>query len=450
MKRTIVTVGLWIVPLMLAAIAGCHASATTAEPAGGALRAADPAAAGPAVRVTAAKPVRKTLRRVTVQPGRIEAFEQTPLFAKLPAFVAKVHRDIGDRVEAAQPLVDLSIPELEDDARQKEASLVQAGAGVEQAAAALRAADAAVETAEAGVREAAAGMIRARGKYERWKSEHRRMAELAAGGSVDRKLVDETQDELSAAEAALAEGQAKVASAEAALAQGKANVQKAKADLAAARAKLKVAEADLARDRSLLQYAQIRMPYTGIVTERNVNRGDFVQPAGAATAKPLMAVARYDLVRVFVDVPEMDAPLVEQGAKGSILVQALPGRKIEGTVTRTSWALGPNRTLRTELDVPNPDGLLRPGMYATAEILLTERPQVIALALAAIVRSDKQAFCYCVDRGQIARRPLVLGLATAEEAEVVSGLSGEEEVVQSQVASLREGQAVEVAPPAER
>jgi len=449
MNRITLTMGLFFAPAMLAASAGCH-SATTAEPGGAGPGATASSTEGPPVRVAAATPARKTLRLVAVQPGRIEAFEQSPLFAKLPAYVDRIHRDIGDRVERDQPLADLWIPELEDDARQKEAQLVQATAGVGQAAAALRAAEAAVQTAEAGIREAAAGTIRAQGKHQRWKSEHRRIAELAAGGSVDRKLVDETQEELSAAEAALGEAKARVASAEATLTQGKANVEKAKADLAVAHAKVKGAEADLARAKSLLQYTQIRMPYAGIVTERNVHRGDFVQPAGVSTAKPLFTVARSDRVRIFVDVPEMDAPLVEQGAKGSILVQALPGRKIEGTVTRTSWALGPNRTLRTELDVPNPNGLLRPGMYATAEIILKERPNAIALPLTAVVKVDQQAFCYCVDGGKIARRPLTLGLQTPEEVEVVSGLSGKEEVVQSRTASLREGQPVEVTRPADR
>jgi multidrug efflux pump subunit AcrA (membrane-fusion protein) len=83
--------------------------------------------------------VRKTLRRESVQPGQIEAFEQTPLFAKLPAYVEKLHVDIGDRVEADQLLVDLFLPELKDELRQKEAALVQAQAEIELATAAVRA-----------------------------------------------------------------------------------------------------------------------------------------------------------------------------------------------------------------------------------------------------------------------------------------------------------------------
>lgn len=429
----------------LVGIGGEYLVSTRAEP-GGVQSAAGAVASGePAARVAVAAPVRKTLRLTTLQPGQIQAFEQTPLFVKFPAYVQKLYADIGDRVEQDQPLADLWIPELEDEGRQKEALVAQAKAGIEQAAAAIRAAESSVETARAGVRESKAGTIRALGKYNRWKAEHARIVDLAASQSVDRKLVDETQYELSSAEASREEAEAKVASAEAVLADRKVNVEKAKADLTVAIANVESTKADLARVKSLLQYMRVRMPYAGIVTERNVNRGDFVQPATMATAKPLFIVARGDMVRIFVDVPEMESSLVEYGAKGNILVQALRNQKIEGTVTRTSWALGPNRTLRTELDVRNRGGLLRPGMYANVEIVLKERPNAITLPLSAVIFVEKQAFCYCVENDRLVRRPIGLGLQIAQDVEVISGLNGREMVVQSQVASLREGQTVEIA-----
>ncbi len=154
-----------------------------------------------------------------------------------------------------------------------------------------------------------------------------------------------------------------------------------------------------------------------------------------------MAVARTDTVRIFVDVPEMESPWVEAGHSGYVGVQALPDRIVEGKVTRTSWVLGANRTLRTELDLPNPSGLLRPGMYATAHILLQERPDACVLPLSAIVREGKQAFCWVAKDGQAVRIPITLGLQVGSDVEVVSGLKGDELVVQSQAASLQEGQA---------
>jgi multidrug efflux pump subunit AcrA (membrane-fusion protein) len=421
---------------MLVSLAGCHSSAS-----------ADPQQPPPPVRVTAAQPARKTLRLLSVQPGQIEAFEQTPLFVKLPAYVEKLYVDIGDQLEKDKPLADLRIPELHDEFRQKEAMVVHAKAGVQQAGAAVRAAEKAVDTAQAGLREARAGTIRAAGQYERWKSEYARIVELAANQSIDRRLADETQNEFRAAEAARGEAEAKVASAEAALVERTVGVEKAKADLAVAEAGVGNAEADLARTRSLLEYTHVLMPYAGTVVQRNVVRGDFVQPATLATAKPLFVVARNDMLRIFVDVPEMEAPQIEVGATGIVRVQAIPNRPIDGTVTRTSWALGANRTLRTELDIPNPQGVLRPGMYATAEIVLQHHDNVLALPLTAVFTVDKQNLCCCVENGKIARRPITLGLRTTQDVEVVDGLKGEELVVQTQPAVLQEGQRAEAAPP---
>jgi len=103
--------------------------------------------------------------------------------------------------------------------------------------------------------------------------------------------------------------------------------------------------------------------------------------------------------------------------------------------------------LRTELDFPNPDNLLRPGMYVTAHILLQERPDVLVLPLAAIVRDDKQTFCWVAKEGKAVRTPITLGLQVGNEVEVVSGLKGDEVVVQSLAAALQEGRPVEKAKP---
>jgi RND family efflux transporter MFP subunit len=424
-------------------IAGCHSSSS-----GEMQQAAAIPAATTGVRVVAFRPTRKTLRRESVQPGQVEAFEQTPLFAKLPAFVEKLYVDIGDRVEAGQPLVDLFLPELKDELHQKEAAEVQAGAEIELAVAAIGAAEAAVATAQANVIAAEAGKIRAEADYVRWQSQYTRIRELVRGGAMDRKLEEETQNSLKAAEAALGEARAKTDAAKATLLQSRAELAKAKANEAVARARHGNTEADLSRVKVLLRYTQIRGPYAGVVTERNVNRGDFVQPASTMTARPLLAVARTDIVRVFVDVPEMDSPWVEAGQTGYVSMQALPDRIVEGKVTRTSWVLGANRTLRTELDLPNTNGWLRPGMYATVHVLLQERRDVYVLPQSAIVREGPQAYCWVAQGGRAVRTPIKLGLAVGDDVEVASGLKGDEVVVQSQTASLQEGQPIEVAQPA--
>ncbi len=219
----------------LVSLAGCHSSNSIAEarPAGSA------ATSAAATRVNAAAPVRKTLRRECVQPGQIEPFEFTPLYAKFPSYVKKLCVDMGDRVEANQLLVELFLPEIGDEVRQKEAALTQAQAEIDLAAAEVVAAEAAVATAKSNVSAAEAGTTRADADVTRWQSQYARISQLAAGGSVDRKLEDETRNSLKAAEAAQGEARAKLEAGKASLLQTQAELAKAKANQAVARAAMR-------------------------------------------------------------------------------------------------------------------------------------------------------------------------------------------------------------------
>jgi RND family efflux transporter MFP subunit len=396
-------------------------------------------------RVTAGPPARKTLKRFTTQPGKIEAFEETPLYAKVSGYVDKVLVDIGDRVKKDQILATLWVPELTDQLQQKEALVAQAEAEVKQAEAAIRAAEAAAATAAARVQESQAGIKRSEAEYERWKAESNRINELAASGSVTRKIADETLNQFRAADAARQEAQARVDSAKAALNESQANVENAKADLAAAAARRRVAEANLSQAKTMVNYTQITAPYDGVITRRAIDTRHFVQPPAGDGAMPLLVICAADTVRVFVDVPEMEAPLVDLKDAAAIQLQSLPGVEIQGEVTRTSWDLDPaNRSLRVEIDIPNSEGQLRPGMYATASILLAERKEVLTLPVTAMVRDGREAFCYRVESGRVYRTPIQLGLRVGNEVEIVSGLKGNETVVLLRADSLKEAQAVEV------
>ena len=123
-------------------------------------------------RVIAGKPVRKTLKLTTTQPGRIEAFEEAPLYPKVAGYVQEVLVDIGDSVEKEQLLIKLSIPEMLDEVKQMEALVAQAAAETKQAEAAVKSAEAAAGMEEARVAQAKAGIERAAGEYERWQAEH--------------------------------------------------------------------------------------------------------------------------------------------------------------------------------------------------------------------------------------------------------------------------------------
>lgn len=396
------------------------------------------------VQVIAAHPQRKALTLSTTQPGKIEAFEQTPLFAKVAGYVGEVLVDIGDTVARGQLLIRLSVPELIDDVKQRKALVAQAAAEVKQAESNVLAAEAAAETAHAKIAEAEAGISRADAEQARWQSEYERIKELAAGGSVTKKLEEETLSQLKSAEASIQEVTAKLLSARAAHYESRANVDRSKADFVAAQARLQVAQTELARAETMLGYTEITAPYDATVTRRLVDTGHFVNPGDQS--KPLFVVARTDIVRVFFDVPELEAPLVDPGDPATVRVQATVTKEFSAEVTRTSWTLqDANRSLRAEVDLANPEGILRPGMYATVTIRLDERNEVLTLPIAAIMRDGDAAFCWLVESGTIVRRPLQLGIRSGGEVEVVSGVSADDLVIVKQPDRLNLGQRVSIA-----
>lgn len=397
-------------------------------------------------RVVVGKPMKKTLTLSTQQPGRIESFEEAPLYAQVVGYVKKVHVDIGDKVEAGQSLATIDVPELRDDLAQKKALVAQAAAEEKQALASIESAKAAQTSAKAKVSQAQAGIGRADSEVHRWTAEFTRIQALAAGGSLTGKLVDETQNQLKAAEATKLEASATVEAAQAFAEESRVKVLSAEADAVAAAARLKVAQANESRSQTTLDYAEIKAPFAGVVTRRLIATGHYVSPPNSTSASPLLAVSRTDVVRIFVDIPELEAEFVTIGDKTEIRVQALGGKVVPGSVTRTAWALdASNRSLRTEIDVANADGVLRPGMFAAAMIVLEERPDVVALPATAIVREGADSFCCVVVDGKIERRKLELGLRSGSEVEVRAGLSADQQVVTSPVAALKPGQSVEIA-----
>ena len=418
----------------------------------------EPAApATPVVKIV--MPERKTIVHSIEQPGTLEAFEEAPLFARIPGYVQKVPVDIGDAVkgpvgkEAGQTLAELAVPEVLEEHRQKKALVKRAEAAVEQAAAGLKAAESRVGTAKALVREAEAGRSRAAAVFARWDSEAKRIGELVQKNVIDRQTLDETQNQLRGAEAGRQEADAKVLSAEASAKEAEANVAKAQADLNAAKAQVEVTQAEEGRSAALLQFGTLSAPFDGVVTRRNVNTGSFVQPPTGTGAMPLLVVARMDIVRVFLEVPEAEAMHVHDGMSAAVRVSSARNPEQTGTVKRSSWSLDPKaRTLRVEVDLANPERELRPGMYAyvTLRAELKDRFVIPAAALATV---DGKPACFGVQAGKAVLIPVKLGLrqgATVEvSAKQVGGswqrFSGEERLAAGSLSELKDGAPVQIA-----
>lgn len=422
-----------------------------------------PAAAAPpaAPPIAVVKPERRAVKRVVEQPGTVTAFEETALHAKFPGFVGKIEDDpdkkdrppherqvdIGSRVKANQVLAVLAVPELEEEWKQKAALVKQAEAEIAQAEKSEEAAKAGVAAAEALVAVAEAGGERAQALYERWQKEVDRVAKLLGGGVGDSQTLDETRYQLRAAEAGRKEAAARVVAAQAAVKEAAADAAKGAADVASARARLEVSRADVRRLEALRGYTAIKAPFDGVVTRRGVSTGDLVTGTEKAG---LFAVARVDPVRVVVSVPEADAGLV---AVGQDVRLTMAGQAAEqtGKVARSSWSLEPgSRTLRTEIDLPNEKGLLRPGTYVHAK-LTAELPAAWSVPAAAVGKVGDESVVYLVEGGKAVRVAVQLLKGDAQFTQVRrykrpgaadwTDVTGAEQVA-TPASALADGQAV--------
>lgn len=405
-----------------------------------------PPAAAPAVlRAAAVRVVKKSLIRTVEQPGRIEPYETTPLFAKVAGYVQDVRKDIGDAVKAGEPLVVLRSPEMLEEVKQKEAMLRQAESAILQARAGVRVAESQVVKAEAQRAEMTAGVERAKADVDRWKEEHQRVRELTEKGAITESRLSETASRQSAAEATLKEAAAKLRAVDASVDAAKAEVEKAVADLQASESQSSVAASSREASAKMVDYLTISAPFVGYVTARGVDTGHFVSPAGAG-AQPVMTIVRADRVRIVVDVPEFDAQFVGPGDPAAVRIQALGDRTLSAglKVSRTALNLdAKSGTLRTEIDFDNSQGELRPGLYANVVIELDRREGALVLPTSALFAKDGTQWAVVVVDNKAAVREVKRGLTAAAEVEIAGGLKEGDLVVAKNGATIADGQPLE-------
>jgi RND family efflux transporter MFP subunit len=209
-----------------------------------------------------------------------------------------------------------------------------------------------------------------------------------------------------------------------------------------AEAAMKVAEANAQAAQARLAYASITAPFAGTVTSRQFDPGAVVT-AGTA----LFTLADFDSVKVAINVLEKDVPLVTVGSRATVLADALPDDTFAGRVGRTSDAVDPaTRTMRAEVFVANPKHRLKPGMYATANLLLFQHPNAVTVPAAAVLRAAGDTFVFVV-RGDTARRVIVCtGIEQGARCEIVSGLAGGESLITTGQQYLKEASPVKVQP----
>jgi membrane fusion protein (multidrug efflux system) len=215
------------------------------------------------------------------------------------------------------------------------------------------------------------------------------------------------------------------------------------------RGQWEVARAKLQRTRTLLQYARITAPYAGVITARLVDSGAFIPaatsgtPAQSAALMTLMDVSR---LRVQVFVPEAEVPFITKGMPVLVTVVELPGRTFSGSVTRFAFALDEaTKTMLTEIELPNPRGDLRPGMYASVQ-LQVERKQDALLVPADVLLTDKGGpFVFEVEDGKAKRTPVTVGFSDGINVEITRGVDPTQALILARKQPVNDGQPVMVA-----
>jgi RND family efflux transporter MFP subunit len=400
------------------------------------------------------KPSRGGLERVTNQPGTIRGFDHVPLFAKVTGYLQELKVDRGDRVKEGQLLAVIYDPELE-------VAVLQAQANLDHSQAKAKQAEARIKTAEAGVQAAEARQLEARSKLEEAEAQRTyrkkaldRLTALQKRDAIEQQLVDEAEDQYMSSQASEHAAQSGIQTAAAQFDEAKAALALAHADLATAQAEITVSEAELKKAKVFFNYTRIEAPFDGVITTRGegVHRGAFIRAATEATQEPLLTVSRTDKFRTIVEVPDPDVPFCNVGDPATVTVSSLAGRVFRGTVSRTAEAEDlRTRTMRVEIDLANPDGVLRDGMWGMALIQLEPPSKNLVIPATCLIEQNGkgEGAILVVRQGKVKKASIRVGKDNGLEVEVLSGLSDNDEVVKQITPAIAEGSEVrpQLAPP---
>ncbi len=198
----------------------------------------------------------------------------------------------------------------------------------------------------------------------------------------------------------------------------------------------------------LAEYLKIVSPYDGVVTRRTFHRGAFISEAGQGTSPTILSVARTDLMRLVVYVPDRDVPLIDLGDPIVLEPDALPGEQVRGTISRYSHEeLSSNRTMRVEADIPNTSGRLKEGMYGLATIKLEEPTDLLTIPSPALINTDEHggATVWLVKNGHAYKHSIRVGKDDGLRVEVLEGLSKDDVVIATSV-TIEDGEPVRPEP----
>jgi RND family efflux transporter MFP subunit len=347
--------------------------------------------------------LRPMAQRLTVS-SELVPFQEIDVYAKEAGYVKTLNVDFGTHVHAGDVMAVLEIPELEAQIQQDEA---------------------AITARENEVTRDRSEVARAKAQHDVQHLQYTRLADVAKTkkGLVAQQEVDDAQSRDLASES---------------------NMNAAQGALEAAQSEVAVAKAKLVHDQALFEYAKITAPFDGVVTQRYANFGALMQAGTSSTqATPLVRLSEEDHYRLVIPVPETYVGFIKLNDPVEVKVPAL-NKTVTGMVARFSEQVNSEtRTLHTEVNVPNPDHKLVPGLYAEATLTLNQRGSVPAVPIQAIDHEGDTASVMVLQGDMtVARRPITLGIQTANYAEVQSGIRPGEQIVVSDRGGLKEGEKV--------
>ena|SRR5581483_1456081 len=348
---------------------------------------------------------KKTLSRDITLSSELVPFQEIDVYAKEAGYVKQLNVDYGTHVKAGQVMARLEIPELEAQIQEDQAD---------------------IKAASGQVLRVQHELGRYQAQYQALHLQYTRLDDVfkSQPGIVAEQEIDDAQGKDLAAAS---------------------QVDAGKAALEAAQSQMAAANAKLVHDRTLYDYSKIVAPFSGVVTERYANLGTLVQSGtnSSTQAMPIVRLSQDDLFRLVIPIPESYAHYIRVGDHVDVHVPSL-NQTFPGKVARFSVELRQDtRTMHTEVDVPNPKRVLMPGLYADAAISLEHREDIPAVPLQAVNHEGGKTTIFVVDNNdQLEDRPITLGIQTANDAEVVSGLNAGEQVVVSDRSGLKAGQKV--------
>jgi RND family efflux transporter MFP subunit len=347
--------------------------------------------AGESKVVPVVKTSREDLQTEVTLQAEFLPYQDIMVHAKVSGFVSLIRVDIGDRVKEGDLLATLEIPELQDNINKADATLSATGQEI----------------------------AKAQADYNNVHLIYQRLADVAQAhpNMVAQQDLDTARSKEDSAHGALGEAQQH----------------------------RDEAQAELGRLNTLAAYEKITAPFDGIITKRFADLGSLIQAGTSSNtqALPLVQLAQDNLLRLRFPVPEAETPLIENGRQVEVTVPAL-NRTLVGTVTRSAWQIDRStRTMTTEVDVENPQGVIKAGMYAYVKLPLQVAKQALAVPLQALTTGDQPTVFVWTKDGQLQERKVKVGIRTADKAEILSGLQESDAVVVGNRAGLVAGQKVE-------